>query len=271
MTQTDKWVDETYKELDQRIMEQESLFLDFFMTEYLADLFIDDTTLKNTVGNYNKVNEINDKFDEAFTLFITPFLLWYGKKLLESRDLAFDYFVKQGISSSARDSSSMAKILGIGKNKIIKGSFLWNLGQFGELRQRMQDMVMNAVATSRKFSLLVRDIKPLFKSTKKQRSALSKYYLKYAYQPIMEMLNRTTYNIALKNGFTHFQYVGGLIEKSRDFCIERDGKTFTIEEGKSWNDLDWAGKIDGLDFFVQCGGYNCYHRLNFIKYETETE
>ena len=268
MTETDRFIDETYKELEKKIKEQETLFLDMFLTEYLSELFIDDTTIKPTSGNYAKVNEINDRFDEAFEIFLTPFLLWYGKKLLESRDMAFGYFAKQGVNV-VNDSTTIAKALGIGKNKIIKDSFLWNMGMMGELRQRVQDMVMNAIASSQKFSVLVSNIKPLFKSTNKQRSALSKYYLKYAYNPIMNIMSRTSYALAQKYGYTHFEYVGGLVEKSRAFCIEREGKTFTMEEGKSWNDLDWSGKIDGLDFFVQIGGTNCIHHLEFKQLTDE--
>jgi uncharacterized protein with gpF-like domain len=55
-----------------------------------------------------------------------------------------------------------------------------------------------------------------------------------------------------------YQYVGGLIDTSRDFCVQHDGAIYTEEEIRDiWNDT-WAGKAPG-DPFVVRGGYNCRH------------
>lgn len=161
MTDTDKWIETTYKELEQKIKEQEDEFLDLFLSTYLADFYIDDTTIKNTVGNYNKVNQLNDKFDEAYKEFIIPFLLWYGAKLLEARELAQEYFTEQGYDVS-KNNDTMAKAIGLVGGKIVKDSFLWNLGMMGEVRQRLQEMVLQAVTSSQKYSVLVRNMKPFY-------------------------------------------------------------------------------------------------------------
>ena len=97
MTDTDKWIDSTYKELESRIKDQEDSFIDMFIGEYLDDFYINDTELKNTSGNYDKVNQVNRKFDEAYDIFILPFLLWYGNKLIEAGQISLDYFKSIGI------------------------------------------------------------------------------------------------------------------------------------------------------------------------------
>jgi len=56
-----------------------------------------------------------------------------------------------------------------------------------------------------------------------------------------------------------FQYAGGVIETSREFCQQLDGATLTEEEIYAiWNSDSWAGKEPG-DPFVVRGGYNCRH------------
>lgn len=265
----DEWIEESYAELERKIEEQEDEFLIFFIDTYLAEFYIDDTTLKSNSGNYDKVNQINAKFDEAYDVFIIPFLIWYGNKLLEAGQVSLEYFKSIGIPATANDIAYLSKMIGLRGKSIIKGSFLWNLGKMGELRQRMQDLVMNAVASGQKYNLLIRNIRPIFKSSKDTRSALSKYYLKYAYNPIMQSLNGTSYHLAQKYGLTEFIYAGGLVEKSRQFCIDRVGQEFTIEQGKSWNNLNWRGKIEGVDFFTQLGGYQCLHHLEWINKEEE--
>jgi BMFP domain-containing protein YqiC len=55
-----------------------------------------------------------------------------------------------------------------------------------------------------------------------------------------------------------FQYAGGTIETSREFCVEHDGNIYTEEEiYQIWDD-DWRGKEEGDPFIVR-GGYNCRH------------
>lgn len=269
LSETDEWIEESYKELERKIKEQEDEFLLLFIDTYLADFYLDDTNLKTTSGNFDKVNQINAKFDEAYDLFIIAFLVWYGNKLIEAGNISLEYFKSIGIAATSKDIAYLSKMIGLSGKTITKGSPLWNLGKMGEMRQRMQDLVMNAVSSGQKYNVLVRNIRPLLKSSKAKRSALSKYYLKYAYNPIMQALNGTSYHLAQKYGLTEFVYAGGLVEKSRHFCIERNGNKYSIEEGKSWNNLDWRGKIDGVDFFIQLGGWNCFHHLEWVNNEEE--
>jgi len=238
MTDTDKWIESTYKELDKKVKEQEDEFLALFVGEYLSDFFIDDTTVKNTSGNYDKLNQVNKRFDEAYEVFIIPFLIWYGNKLIEAGQISLDYFKSIGINATSKDVDYLSNMIGLNGNKITKGSFLYNLGKMGEVRQKLQETVLNAISSSQKFSLLVRNVKPIFKSTKTDRSLLSKYYLKFAYQPLMLTMNSVSYVLAKRYGMTHFKYAGGIVEKSRSFCIQRAGNTYSIEEGKSWNQID---------------------------------
>jgi len=54
---------------------------------------------------------------------------------------------------------------------------------------------------------------------------------------------------------THFLYSGGLIETSREFCRERDGNIYTMEEIQRWDN------DQGLPADIYLGGYNCRHEL----------
>lgn len=64
---------------------------------------------------------------------------------------------------------------------------------------------------------------------------------------------------AKRNRVERYQYVGGVIESSRDFCTQLDGAILTEEEIYDiWNSQEWGGKQPG-DPFVVRGGYNCRH------------
>jgi hypothetical protein len=58
-----------------------------------------------------------------------------------------------------------------------------------------------------------------------------------------------------------YQYVGGIVAESREFCQRMDGRTFTRDEIYDiWTNEDWQGKAPG-DPFVVRGGYNCRHQF----------
>lgn len=263
------WIEETYDELDSKIQDQENSFLDMFY-DFASEFTIDDKFIKNSGLNIRKVSEINSKFDDAYDTFVSIFLVWYASKLLEAGKLSLQQIQDQGFDAKNEDIDFLEKLIGIssiaGGYKILKNSFLFNLGQFAELKQAFQDFVMQAVVSTQRFNVFLANIRPYFKSTKGTRSQLSKYHLKHSYDVIMQVMNSTSYYLAKKYNATHFDYIGGLIEKSRQFCIERDGKTFTMNQGQLWNDLNWNGKINGIDFFVQVGGYSCRH---YLKYYTK--
>lgn len=61
-----------------------------------------------------------------------------------------------------------------------------------------------------------------------------------------------------------YMYSGGVMDKSRPFCVERTGKFFHQSEVEAWAALDWAGKNNQTtksSIFVLCGGWNCGHSV----------
>jgi hypothetical protein len=59
-------------------------------------------------------------------------------------------------------------------------------------------------------------------------------------------------------------YSGGLMDKSRPFCIERAEKYWHQSEVESWASLTWQGKnplTTESSIFVLLAGFNCVHQL----------
>jgi len=66
-------------------------------------------------------------------------------------------------------------------------------------------------------------------------------------------------------GITRFQYVGGIIASTREFCRELDGKILTREEiDRLDNGQTAAGSV-----FVSAGGFNCRHVWSPVLEESE--
>lgn len=65
-------------------------------------------------------------------------------------------------------------------------------------------------------------------------------------------------------GLSYYLYAGGVMDKTRPFCMERVGNFYHEKEIKLWANQDWAGKNKDTtesSIFIYCGGHNCAHSL----------
>lgn len=79
---------------------------------------------------------------------------------------------------------------------------------------------------------------------------------------------------AVRLGFVHARYSGGIIEGTGDFCRKRNGKVFSIAEILAWKNSTDRPLGDDYDPFLDLGGNcchpdqeHCQHRLNYISKE----
>lgn len=95
-----------------------------------------------------------------------------------------------------------------------------------------------------------------------------KYFARWTHDIYSQMQRVGANKIRIELGLTHAIYQGGLIATSRDFCEDRNRKCFSDEEIMSWSSLKWEGKPEiGYNPIIDCGGYNCRHRLDWISDE----
>lgn len=86
---------------------------------------------------------------------------------------------------------------------------------------------------------------------------------RYANQMVQDALMQFDAAITVKTakeaGIDSFEYTGGLVDDSRDWCIRHVGKVYTQDEiNELWAENAWQGKADGDPMIVR-GGYNCQH------------
>lgn len=65
-------------------------------------------------------------------------------------------------------------------------------------------------------------------------------------------------------GLEWYLYSGGVMDKTRDFCMERSGNYYHHSEIESWASESWQGKKAGTtesSIFLFAGGWNCSHSI----------
>ena len=266
MTDIPKYLEDSQEELDKYVEMLEKDFFNEYFYEFLSDFRSDeDGIIDLTEHNYSVVNSIGTVFDDARDSLFDAFLIWFGYKIITGAKMNVSYFRSIGVNTRWSEVDFIERQIGLYKGKIVKGSYLHNLGYMGEVRQQIQQYIINSMSQGARLNRMLRDIKPLITSTKNQRSLFSKYYMKYAYNAISHAINSVGKWIADKNGLDKFLYDGGIIKDSREFCRQRAGQIYTRDEGNEWNDMEWRGKMPDLDFFVQVGGYNCLHHIKWLN------
>ena len=93
-----------------------------------------------------------------------------------------------------------------------------------------------------------------------QGGRLAKYAKQQVHDSLMQFDASVNVVIGKESGATHWKYVGRIIETTRPFCRDNEGKVFTNEEIESTWSGSWAGKASGDPFIVR-GGYNCGHQF----------
>ena len=81
-----------------------------------------------------------------------------------------------------------------------------------------------------------------------------------------QAMNSISLYIADKRELTHFLYAGGIVPKSRQFCIAHANQIFSREDAKDsmiWN----GGQNTKVLIFDSCGGYNCFHHIQWLPNE----
>lgn len=166
---------------------------------------------------------------------------------------------------------SISKRLGLNKDgEIIKNGYLDKLIEDDSFLKKIKKETFKAVNGGEPLSSFQKRLKTTIVGNKSVNGGLVKHFNTFAYDTYAAV-DRTTQKLwAGKLGLKAFIYAGGKIKTSRLFCIKNNGKVFTTDEAKDWEDL--IGEDDGpmwsegtYEPLRDMGGHRCRHSPNFIS------
>lgn len=124
--------------------------------------------------------------------------------------------------------------------------------------------LINAVTTGASYSDTLKSLRNLIEGTP-DRDGLLTRYSRLIVSDTFAMTDRSyTQTIADEVGYDWFLYAGGIIDTTRPFCKEHNGRYYHRNEIEGWAKQDWQGKMYGTNestIFVTAGGYNCQHSI----------
>jgi hypothetical protein len=170
----------------------------------------------------------------------------------------------------------MLERLGISSSgKLKRGGYLDSLFRDTTVREKIKQLTYKSVAAQIPIKDYIQILRKTITGQGDLDGLLTRYYKGFAFDTYQQFdrANNSEYAKALE--LSAFIYEGGLIETSRKFCIERNGKVFTVDEAQEWiNDKDLPKtkeeKETGIVVYnplIDMGRFNCRHMVRFVSNE----
>jgi len=192
----------------------------------------------------------------------------------EYREALKDYLREFGVQGEITD-SAMELILGSFTPKAsykavltqAQANVLASLGQAGieqQLAQPLRESLLSAVTGGTSFDDAVNSVRTFILGDERRGTLgrLERWVKQIAYDAFAFTDRAYANTIHEDIGIEWFRYIGGRVQDTRDFCLQRNGNIYHKSEIKAWAGLDWSGKAAGTTaatIFTRAGGYNCGH------------
>jgi len=254
----DDLIDDLINETKKRVAKIEEKLYDAVLDHYTGGLTITDNKIRIS-GN----EKVVESLWKTISFRLEKELLTFAKYVLDGIQSIFDETVNEGVKYDINAVAASEAVKDTVMNSAKK-----SIAAQTDLSLVYANIKSKSVGLMSKYEgVSLKDLRDALKKQIVVDAAIGKYWDRWT-KDIYTQYQRAAANEVRKQlGFEHAIYEGGLIETSRLFCEEKNGLVFTEEEIKEWENEDWPGKNEGYVPELDCGGYNCRHRLRWISPE----
>jgi hypothetical protein len=229
----------------------------------LKELEIDsDGYIKQSAANRRVLYDAENMINEFLPGESLPQLVSVVITVIPEIDsLNIEYF--KGISSAFKDNRAFIKGLQTSTIEQIESTLLQD-GLTAAIKNPLVEILNLNVNTGGNFSGFLQQVRDFIQGNDELDGRTLSYSRTYLRDTLFNYSRAFQQSVTADLKLVFYSYSGGLMDKSREFCIERAGNFYHESEIKQWAGLEWRGKRQGTtesSIFVYCGGYNCTHSL----------
>lgn len=237
------------------------------MTGKLKDLELDnDGYIKQTAANRKILRETQNIFDSTISNSIyEPALTDHIKVIPTINELNNDYF--ESISSAFKPNRVFIQQLQASTIETLN-TYILNDGLTAQIRLPLNEILNQNINSGGSYTGMVKQVEAFIKGNNEVEGRLLRYTKTYVSDSLFNYSRAYQQAVTSDLGLTWYLYSGGLMDKSRPFCIERSGKFYHEDEVKAWASEEWKGKnplTTESSIFVYAGGLNCRHQLTPVS------
>lgn len=243
----------------------------------------DDGKLINNGKNIRQITALNAIYANFNKEYNVPVIQSFFNDLGAIGSLNEKYFdavtKKQTKASRYKSEKIVNKQLGLtSKGELIKNGFADKFIKSNEVITTIKKKTLEAIVKGKGFQELRQELQETVQGTKGKEfsGVLHQYYRNNAYDTLTKVDRLYSDTMAKDLSLVYFFYSGGIINTTRPFCRECNGK---IINGNKFNDLTFqslklkyqSGIPDGKhavwDPLIDLGGYGCRHTKDYILTE----
>jgi hypothetical protein len=246
-------------------LEIESLQNTFYnrLVTILKDLEIDsEGYIKQSAANRTILNQAESAIDEllpgtSYTDTVSRTL----ESINTVNSLNANYFGE--VSESFNENRNFIKSLQTRTIESIETNLLGD-GLKAQIKNPLAEILSNNINSGGQFSGFLEQVRSFIKGTPDLDGRLISYSRGYLRDTLFQYSRSYQEAMTADLKLDFYSYSGGLMDNSRQFCIERSGNYYHRKEIESWASENWKGKYRGTtssSIFTYCGGYSCTHSL----------
>lgn len=142
--------------------------------------------------------------------------------------------------------------------------YLLQDGLVAQIKLPLNEILSQNFNAGGSFSGMLNQVRTFIKGNDKLDGRLTSYSRGILRDALFQYSRAYQQSVTTDLNLVWYNYTGGILDKSRPFCIERSGKYYHQSEVESWADLNWAGKNNlttKSSIFILAGGHNCAHSI----------
>lgn len=267
--QRSKLIQSLLDRLESKIEAAQRDLLKTVINDFLDGMEIDENgNFKNTIGNKRRLqmfDKIYSRFAQSSGLEVVQGIAEGVGSVLNFNEKYFSNFAgpAQIAPIHAQATETLSAWLGLTtRGNVAENGYLDTLIKDATVKNQIANMTMKSVVSQAGYFETKKALQIHIEGNADKAGALQRYYRNYAFD-VFSVSDRTNAKVfADKLKFNYAVYEGGLVEKSREFCIKRNGKVFSREEIAEM--MPTEAVPPGYDPFTDMGGYACRHHWNWI-------
>lgn len=141
---------------------------------------------------------------------------------------------------------------------------LFNSGFESQIKIPLSQILNQNINSGGSFTGLLDQVKTYIKGQPGLDGRLLSYSKQITRDSLFAYSRSFQKSISSDLGLEWYAYSGGLMDKSRPFCIEHAGHYYPQKQVESWASEDWMGKNPATtesSIFIYVGGFSCGHSL----------
>lgn len=240
---------------------QDQLYDD--LVRILKDLELDaEGYIKQSAVNRKVLKDAQNSFDRIIAKSrYNDFIEQHLRVIPTINSLNEEYF-----TSIAKSFSSNKNFIRSLQNQSIEtvNSYLLQDGLAAQIKLPLNDILNQNINAGGQFSGMLDQIRTFIKGNDKVEGRLLSYSRNFLRDSLFQYTRAYQQSVTADLGLEFYLYSGGLIDRSREFCIERAGNFYHQKEIEAWASLTWKGKsplTTESSIFVLAGGFSCAHEI----------